>query len=167
MHANVLATPSHRQQSTTARGQAVLNHTVSFLDSAIPLKDVSHADVVRYSVETIWRKAECVATLADGRRVKLSDAWQFIGYTGHDPVRCLLFSNNGQHIEVRIDTEQLTIAVEANDTGYVLRNWLGLIKSTLVAMFVTDGSSLVKVLDRSRTYTAVDGSQFSPASCTS
>jgi malate synthase len=167
MHANVLETSSHRQKSTTARGQVVLNHTVSFLDSTIPLKGASHADVVRYSVETIWRKAECVATLADGRRAKLSDAWQFIGYTGHDPVRCLLFSNNGQHIEVRVDTEQLTIAVEANDTGYVLRNWLGLIKSTLVAMFVTDGSSLVKVLDRGRTYTAVDGSQFSPASCSS
>ena len=150
MHASVLDTSSHRQQSMQA--QAVPDHTVSFLDSAIPLKDASHGDVVRYSVETIWRKAECVATLADGRTVKLLDSWQFIGYTGRRPVRRLLFRHNGAHFEVRIDGEDLVVAVEEINASFALRKMLGQIKSTLV-----------RALDSSRIYTSVDGSQVSPA----
>ena len=97
MHANVMESSSQRQQSIH---QGVPDHTVSFLDSAVPLKDASHGDVVRYSVETIWRKAECIATLIDGTKTKLRDAWQFIGYTGNDPARFLLFRSNEAHIEV-------------------------------------------------------------------
>ena len=98
MHANVLESSSQRQQSIQAR--AVPDHTVSLLDSAVPLKDASHGDVIRYSIETIWRKAECIATLIDGTKTKLRDSWQFIGYTGHDPVRFLLFRSDESHIEV-------------------------------------------------------------------
>lgn len=75
------------------------------LDNAIPLDGASHDEVAEYSVETIWRKAECIATLFDGSRVKLRDAWQFVGYSGRDPVRSLLFCHEGSHIEVRIKRE--------------------------------------------------------------
>ena len=126
MHANVMESSSHRQQSIQA--QVVPDHTVSFLDSAIPLKDASHGDVVRYAVETIWRKAECIATLIDGTKTKLRDSWQFIGYTGNDPVRFLLFRSDESHIEVAARANVISLTP-----------------------------------DRARIYTAVDGSQVSPA----
>ena len=128
MHANVMESSSHRQQGIRAKAQAAPDHTVSLLDSAVPLKDGSHGSVIRYSVETIWRKAECIATLIDGTKTRLRDSWQFIGYTGHDPVRFLLFRSDESHIEV---------AARANVINLTP--------------------------DRARIYTAVDGSQFSPA----
>jgi len=163
MHANVLEAPAHRQQDIPARGQAAVKKTVSFLDWTIPLKGASHGDVVRYDIETIWRNAECIATLVDGRRVKLRDSWQFIGYTGSDPVRCLLFHSNGSHIEVRIDSDELIVAVEADDTGLSFHNQFASIKRTLAALFTANSDSLIRVLNCERTYTAVDGSLVSPA----
>jgi len=74
MHANVLDIPSHSRQSVRARAPAVLNRSASFMDSNIPLRDASHADVVSYSVETIWRKAECIATLSNSRKDKQHDS---------------------------------------------------------------------------------------------
>jgi hypothetical protein len=162
MHANVLDTPSHRQQSIRASGQAVLNQSASYLDSKIPLKDASHADVVSYSVETIWRKAECIATLACGRRVKLHDAWQFIGYTGHNPARFMLFLCNGRHVEVQIDTRRAVVAVEQNHRAGAIRHWF----RTLVGRFAFDlgvQSMQAKTPDRNRIYTTIDGGQFTLA----
>ncbi len=162
MHANVLDTPSHRQQSIRAGGQAVLNQSASFLDSNIPLKDASHADVVSYSVETIWHKAECIATLACGRRVKLHDAWQFIGYTGHNPARFMLFLCSGRHVEVQIDTRRAVVGVEQNQRAGAFRHWF----RTLLAGFAIDlgvQSMLPKTLDRNRVYTTIHGGQFTLA----
>lgn len=161
MHADVLDTTSPRQQSIPARSKAALSHTVSFLDSTIPLRNASHRDVVRYSVETIWRKAECIATLADGSTTKLDDAWQFIGYTG----RFLLFRSNDLHIEMQIDTEQPIIALETNSTRYLIRNWMESIKHTVTAMVTKTGGLRTRFLDRNRRYTAVDGSQVSLEGC--
>ncbi len=162
MHANVLDTPSHRQQSIRARGQAVLNQSASFLDSNIPLKDASHTDVVSYSVETIWHKAECIATLACGRRVKLHDAWQFIGYTGHNPARFMLFLCSGRHVEVQIDTRRAVVGVEQNQRAGAFRHWF----RTLLARFAIDlgvQSMQAKTLDRNRVYTTIHGGQFTLA----
>jgi len=165
MHANVLETASHRQHGTRERRQVAVNCMARYLDEAIPLQDASHADVVHYSVETIWRKAECIATLADGRRAKLHDAWQFIGYRGRDSAQRLLFRSNGLHIEVQIDAEQLLVAAEANDSGYFLRNWFGFLRSTLAAMSTGSRTSRPGRLNKDRIYTAVDGRQISLAAC--
>jgi len=152
MQTSVLEAPSRRPQSIVASTQVDGNNSVSFLDSAIPLKGASHGDVVSYSVETIWRKAECIATLAGGRKAKLHDTWQFIGYTGHSPARCLLFRNNGRHIEIQIDSGELIVAAEQRRTK---------------SRFEDIKNSLIRVLNRRRTYTAVDGSLVSFAGCTS
>lgn len=100
MHANVLNSYLLRPRSTPASSQAAPNHAVAVLDAAIPLRNASHRDVVHYAVETIWRKAECIATLIDGTKTKLRDSWQFIGYAGNDPVRILLFRSDESHIEI-------------------------------------------------------------------
>jgi len=87
------------------------------LDTAVPLDGASHDEVAKYSVETIWRNAECVATLLDGSRVKLRDAWQFVGYSGRDPVRSLLFCHEGSHIEVCIQEDYLDNESETARNG--------------------------------------------------
>lgn len=166
MHASVLDTPSHRSQSIRARGQAVLNQSASFLDSNIPLRDASHADVVSYSVETIWRKAECIATLTDGRKVKLHDTWQFIGYTGHDPVRFLLFQCNDSHIEVQIDTRRAVVAVEQNQRASAFRNWIERSWGPLATRFLNELSgrpAQARALNRDRIYTTIHGGQVTLA----
>jgi len=166
MHANVLETPTLRQQSIRARGQAVLNQSASFLDSNIPLRDASHADVVSYSVETIWRKAECIATLTDGRKAKLYDTWQFIGYTGHDPVRFLLFQCSDSHIEVQIDTRRAVVAVEQNQRAGAFREWIERCWGPLATKLLNELTVQpvrVSPLDRDRTYTTIHGGQVTLA----
>lgn len=80
---------------------------VSVLDDAIPLRDASHADVVEYLVESPLRYAECFALLGDGRKVGLQNPRQFVGWSGHDRNRSLLFCSNGKHYEVAVEADLL------------------------------------------------------------
>lgn len=76
---------------------------VSVLDDAIPLRGASHADVVEYLVEIPMRYAECLALLADGRKVGLQDPRKFVGWSRHDSNRSLLFRSDGRHFEVAVE----------------------------------------------------------------
>ena len=167
------------------RGDAVIRQATRFLDSAIPLKNASHADVIHYRVETVWRKAECIAILKDGSEAKLRNSWQFVAYTGRRSKRSLLFRNNGLHIEIQIDPdhpvgrdaaanvsdivleaavttiqdcEDSVAAVDASDKVNVYRNWLGLMQGTLQAYFPKDGKLRRRTLRPDRKYTGCDGS---------
>ena len=167
------------------RGEAVIRYAAQFLDRAIPLKDASHAEVTSYRVATVWRKAECIATLNDGREVKLRNSWQFVAYSGRQAKRSLLFRNNGLHIEIQIDAEHpvgrvaagnvsdivleaavTTIqdcedsvaAVDAGDKVNVYRNWLRLMQGTLQASFSKGGKSQYRRLNPDRKFIGRDGS---------
>ncbi len=76
---------------------------LKILDEVIPLDGTSHTDVVNYSVEIPVRYAECFALLCDGRKVGLAEPRRFVGWSGHDPDRSLLFRNNGSHIELGVE----------------------------------------------------------------
>ena len=69
--------------------------TATRLDQLLPLAGASHADVVRYAVDIPMRYAECFATLADGRTVRLQDSQQLLGRTG-DECDCLLLFAIGE-----------------------------------------------------------------------
>ena len=69
-----------------------------FLDQMIPLKDASHADVVSYGVDTPMRYTECFARLKDGRVVRFRDTRQFIGWSGMNGSRRLLFRSDAGRI---------------------------------------------------------------------
>jgi malate synthase len=167
------------------RGDAVIRYATQFLDNAIPLRDASHADVKSYRVETVWRKAECVATLKDGSEAKLRNSWQFIAYSGQEAKRTLLFRKNGLHLEIHIDPdhpvgrdangnvsdivleaavttiqdcEDSVAAVDAGDKVHIYRNWLGLMQGTLQAYFPKDGQLRRRTLRPDRKYTGCDGS---------
>ena len=74
------------------------------LDHAIPLNGASHKDVVSYSVDVPMRYAECFATLADGGIVRLKDARQFLGWSGLNGARRLIFDDgSGSPIEIPAD----------------------------------------------------------------
>ncbi len=62
-----------------------------FLDQMIPLNGASHADVASYGVDTPMRYSECFAKLVDGRIVRFRDSRQFIGWSGMNGSRHLLF----------------------------------------------------------------------------
>jgi malate synthase len=167
------------------RGDAVIRYATRFLDDAIPLKNASHADVVNYRVETVWRKAECIATLDDGSEAKLRNSWQFVAYSGREARRSLLFRNNGLHLEIQIDPdhpvgqaaaanvsdivveaavttiqdcEDSVSAVDAGDKVNIYRNWLGLMQGTLQAYFQKDGKLCRRTLRPDRKYIGCDGS---------
>ncbi len=81
----------------------MLEQAMKILDEVIPLDGASHTDVVNYSVEIPVRYAECFALLSDGRKVGLAEPRRFVGWSGHDPDRSLLFRNNGSHIELGVE----------------------------------------------------------------
>jgi len=103
-HQGILATKLCR----TPQGDAeLLENTARILDTLIPLRDASHADVVEYCVEIPMRYAECHAVLADGSRARFADPRKFLGWSSHDIRRSLLFRNNDITLEVEIDNQAI------------------------------------------------------------
>lgn len=92
----------------------MLEHAMKILDDVIPLDGASHADVVKYSVEIPLRYAECFALLSDGRKVGLAEPRKFIGWSSHDPVKSLLFRDNGSHLELGVEDP-----VNGRDSGSI------------------------------------------------
>jgi malate synthase len=162
------------------RGAAVVAQAAEFLDSAIPLANGSrHADVHDYSLS-----AGNVRIATANGDTALADPTQFIGYSGDDQRRNLLFVHNGLHLEIQIDSgnpvgaasaagvkdvvleaalttiqdcEDSVAAVDAEDQVAVYRNWLGLMKGDLSESFVKNGRSLTRTLAPDRIYTGLDG----------
>ncbi len=175
----------HRGRPYNAkRGDAVISYASAFLDSSIPLRDASHADVSSYRIETIWRHTECIATLNNGKEAKLRNSWQFVGYSGREAKRSFLFRNNGLHIELQtdpehpvgrvaagnvcdivleaavttiMDCEDSVAAVDADDKANVYRNWLELMQGTLQASFMKNSRLQHRGLNPDRKFTGYDG----------
>ncbi len=83
----------------------LLENTARILDTLIPLRHASHADVVEYRVEIPMRYAECCAVLADGTTARFVDPRKFLGWSSHDARRSLLFRNNEVTLEVEVDND--------------------------------------------------------------
>ncbi len=92
----------------------MLEQAMKILDEVIPLDGASHTDVVKYSVEIPVRHAECFALLSDGRKVGLAEPRRFVGWSGYDAERSLLFRNNGSHIELAVEDP-----VDGHDSGNI------------------------------------------------
>ncbi len=167
-----------------ARGAAVIRYATEFLDRAIPLNGVSHADVNDYGIDRSDRGHSFVASLANGEAVYLENTAQFAGFREDGERRSYLFRNNGLHIEIQVDPghpvghdatanvadvilesavttiqdcEDSVAAVDAEDKAGVYRNWLGLMRADLEATFEKGGKTLVRSPNADRRYTAVNG----------
>ncbi len=102
IHDGILAAELSRAPDGDA---GLLENTARILDSLIPLRHASHADVVEYRIEIPMRYAECCAVLADGTTARFVDPRKFLGWSSHDPRRSLLFRNNEVTLEVEVDND--------------------------------------------------------------
>lgn len=127
------------------------SRTAAYLDQVIPLKGASHADVVSYSVEIPLRYAECFATLRDGRKVRLADKRRFIGWSGDDSQRALLFRKNLLHIELRTDQG---LNGSAPGPGGIS----GIVLESAVRTIKTAETARQETQDAERKFTGIDGS---------
>ncbi len=169
------------------RGAAVIKYAAAFLDHVLPLTSGKHSDVTAYAIEHLAGRAQCSIELANGEVTCLADEDKFVGYREAGTTLCMLFRNNGLHIELRIDPEHrigrdaaghvcdvvleaalTTIqdcedsvaAVDAEDKVAVYRNWLGLMRGTLEAEFEKGGSTRTRRLAHDRVFTATSGDNF-------
>jgi len=165
------------------RGAAVIRYATAFLDQAIPLDGVSHADVNDYGVDRSESGAVFIASLAGGETVHLKDPQRFTGFAEADSGCAYLFRNNGLHIEIQVnpnhpvgrdapahvadvvlesaittiqDCEDSVAAVDAEDKVGVYRNWLGLMQCDLEATFEKSGKTHSRRPNPDRVYTAAD-----------
>jgi len=88
-----------------------------YLDQMIPLSGARHADVVSYGVDTPMRYSECFAKLADGRVVRLQDSRQFIGWSGMNGSRRLLFRSDAGRILIPAFVSQQQAMSERRSSG--------------------------------------------------
>jgi malate synthase len=162
----------------TVRGARVVAKARKVLDQAAPLAIGSHREVIRYEVED----GRLVVVLQGDLKTGLANPEQFVGYAG-DPAAVLL-KHNGLHIEIVIDRshpigkedpagvadvvleaaittiqdcEDSIAAVDADDKVAAYRNWLGLMRGTLVETFDKDGETITRRLDPDRVYRAPTG----------
>ncbi|SOE00976.1 malate synthase G [Caenispirillum bisanense] len=163
------------------RGAKVVARARAVLDAMAPLREGSHADAVRYSIDG----EELAVHLKDGRLTGPVDPDVFAGFRG-DPTEpgAVLLARHGLHAEIRfdrghfvgkddaagiadvlmesavttiMDCEDSVAAVDAEDKVGVYRNWLGLMKGDLSAVFEKGGKTLERHLSPDRTYTGRDG----------
>ena len=88
-----------------------------FLDQMMPLNGASHAEAVSYGVDTPMRYSECFAMLADGRVVRLKDSRQFIGWSGMNGSRRLLFRSDVGRILIPATVSQQQTTPERRSSG--------------------------------------------------
>ncbi|MFA9444511.1 malate synthase G [Egicoccus sp. AB-alg6-2] len=164
-----------------ARGARVVAWAADFLDTAVPLRDASHADATGYVVRDGALRAE----IADGS-TGLLDPGAFAGHLGDaDAPESVLLEHHGLGVQllfdrdhpvgaehpagladvlleaavtVIMDLEDSVAAVDAADKVLGYRNWLGLMRGDLSADVDKDGRSFVRRLEPDPVFTAPDGS---------
>jgi malate synthase len=157
--------PPATSRFSAERAAAVVAAGRAFLDLAIPLNNASWCDI------------------AGPEDIDLCDTDQFLGRTAAG----LMFCNNGLHIEIVfdrdhavgrddragiadirleaalttiVDLEDSVAAVDAEDKLLGYKNWLGVIRGDLDAVFEKGGKSLTRKLEEDVRVTCPDGSEL-------
>ncbi|MEE3235520.1 MAG: malate synthase G [Candidatus Latescibacterota bacterium] len=170
------------------RGALVVARANLFLDEAVPIRGSSYAKVLEWDI--VEDKGQQTLKIITENGVKeLSRPEQFVGFKrGGGNLDCILFKNNGLHIELHIDSEDpigrghraglkdvvveaaiTTIqdcedsvsAVDAEDKVRVYRNWCGLMKGTLSTSFDKNGKTVNRSLEKDRSFIGIDGEHIS------
>ena len=169
------------------RGAKVIAFGRQFLDQSATLAHGSHTDVKHYAIE----EGNLVVTLKDGKKTGLEDPKKFIGYQGQaNAPHAVLLVNNGLHIDIQIDSSQgigrddaagvndivlesalstildledSVAVVDADDKVLAYRNWLGILKGTLVESVTKNGQTFNRTLNADRKYTAGVGASEAKA----
>ena len=165
------------------RGKKVISYVKSFLSEIVPLTTGNWKEVSNIKIE----KNELILSVNDEKQF-LKNKNQFIGFTGDkESPKSILIKNNNLHIDIIIDSlsiigkndqanisdviiesaistiidnEDSVAAVDAEDKIKCYRNWLGLMKGTLVTEMEKNGKKFIRKLNPDRSYTDTNGSNF-------
>ena len=157
------------------RGLQVIKYTKQFLDDNFKLKKSSWRKVNQISI-----KNHKLELNTDEGLTQLEDSEKYIGYRlNNNKISAVILKNNNLHIEIIInpsafsakgdpagvsdiiveaaitticDHEDSVAAVDSEDKIIGYRNWLGLMKKDLVAVFEKDGKKLKRKLNPNRSY---------------
>jgi len=163
------------------RGAKVVEWARHVLDRTAPLKKGSHVDSVGYQI----KDGKLVVKLAGGKRSKLLDKDQLVGYQGDAKTpSSILLVHNGLHLDIRIDPkspigkadpagvadlvveaavstildlEDSVACVDAEDKVLAYRNWLGILRGTLTESFDKGGQTVTRGLNADRIYSKPAG----------
>ncbi len=164
-----------------ARGDRVIAFAKAFLDDVVPLTQGSHADAVRYRIES----GSLVADLGDGQFSGLDDPELFQGYRGDatEPTHVLL-RHHGLGIQLLVDRdhdvgsadsagvadvimesaltsimdcEDSVAAVDAEDKALAYRNWLGLLRGDLEEVVTKGDRTFTRTMAPDETFISPDG----------
>ncbi len=163
------------------RGAKVIEYARYVLDRTVPLKNGSHIDSIGYAIVG----GQLRVRLKSGAVVDLAKPKQLIGHQGEAArPSSLLFEHNGIHLDLQInsqdpigktdpagvsdlvvesalstilDLEDSIAAVDADDKVLAYRNWLGILKGTLVEEVSKGGRTFTRTLNPDRVYKRPDG----------
>ncbi len=162
------------------RGQEVIKYTRDFLNKYFPIKNLNWKDITGLEVEKNKLKI-----IKGKKKFDLIDLEKFVGHRGEvNKPSAIILKNNNLHLEIIInprafsaardaagisdiiiesaisticDHEDSVAAVDAEDKVSCYRNWLGLMKGDLKAVFEKDGKKLERKLNPDRSYISKKG----------
>jgi malate synthase len=163
------------------RGAKVISFAKDFLDQTFPLLQGSYHNVTQWHIE----KGILVIHLQNGAVTTLKDAGQCVGFNGGStqPSEVIL-KNNGLHVIVQFDPtnvigqqdaagikdilieaavttiqdlEDSVSAVDAQDKVEAYRNWLGLMRGTLVEEIEKNGQTFSRKLNQDIHFNSLQG----------
>ncbi|MEE8233927.1 MAG: malate synthase G, partial [Gammaproteobacteria bacterium] len=165
------------------RGEKVIEIAREFLDRHFALERNSHKHVTRYFI----KDNQLAFQMGNGTETTLLKPQQFVGYTGQpDSPDEVLLCHHDLHLEIRfgegffigrrdhaniydihiesaittiMDCEDSVASVDTEDKLKVYKNWLGLMKGTLVRTVVKEGETIERAMEPDRKYIGTDGKE--------
>ncbi|MCH9048868.1 MAG: malate synthase G, partial [Proteobacteria bacterium] len=165
------------------RGEKVIEIAREFLDRHFALERNSHKHVTRYFI----KDNQLSVQMGDGTETTLLKPQQFVGYTGQpEKPDEILLSHHDLHLEIRfgegffigrrdhaniydihiesaittiMDCEDSVASVDTDDKLKVYKNWLGLMKGTLVRTVVKENENIERAMEPDRKYIGTDGKE--------
>jgi malate synthase len=163
------------------RGDRVIGRGRNLLDRHFALERDTHKHVTQYLI----RNNQLIVHFGDGTETSLLKPQQFIGYTGKpDDPDSVLLSHHNLHLEIKfgdglfigrsdhakiydvhlesavtaiMDCEDSVASVDTEDKLKVYRNWLGLMKGTLVRAVEKDGKTIKRAMEPDKEFIGTNG----------
>ncbi len=165
------------------RGERVIEIAREFLDRHFALERNTHKHVTRYFI----KNNQLSVQMGNGTETTLLKPQQFVGYTGQpDSPDEVLLCHHDLHLEIRfgegffigrrdhaniydihiesaittiMDCEDSVASVDTDDKLKVYKNWLGLMKGTLVRTVVKENENIERAMEPDRKYIGTDGKE--------
>jgi malate synthase len=163
------------------RGERVIERARHLMDRHFPLERDTHKHVTQYLI----RNNQLTVHFGDGSETTLLKPQQFVGHTGKpENPDAVLLSHHDLHLEIKfgdgyfigrrdhakiydvhieaavttiMDCEDSVASVDIEDKLRVYKNWLGLMKGSLVRTVEKEDETIERVMEPDREYIGTDG----------